>query len=121
MPAPISTISNHLGALAVAPARARVLFIAAYSSEKRSSADLLVAQGLVVTKSMRISPGGFIPPYHHRAELAHRIVWLDHISRGRCHAVVGSSAIQTDWWTPWDCLKEGGGGAELYQASLITR
>ena len=45
------------------------------------SPDLLVAQALLVTKSMRISPGGFMLPYHHPAELAHRIVWLDHISR----------------------------------------
>ena len=59
--------------------------------------DLLVAQGLVLTKNIRISPGGYMLPYHHPAELAHRIAWLDHISGGRCYAGVGSSAIQTDW------------------------
>ena len=59
--------------------------------------DLLVAQGLVVTKKIRISPGGYMLPFHHPAELAHRIAWLDHISRGRCYAGVGSSGIITDW------------------------
>ena len=59
--------------------------------------DLLVAQGLVVTKRIRISPGGYMLPFHHPAELAHRIAWLDHISRGRCYAGVGSSGIITDW------------------------
>ena len=61
------------------------------------SPDLLVAQALMRTENIRVSPGGFMLPYHHPAELAHRIAWLDHIARGRCYIGVGSSAITTDW------------------------
>ena len=36
-----------------------------FPREPCPSPDLLVAQGLVVTKSMRISPGDFMLPCHH--------------------------------------------------------
>jgi len=61
------------------------------------SPDLLVAQSLVKTKNIRVSTGGYVLPFHHPAELAHRIAWLDHISQGRCYAGVASGAIPTDW------------------------
>ena len=59
--------------------------------------DLLVAQALLRTERIRVSPGGYMLPFHHPAELAHRIAWLDHIGRGRCYIGVGSSGIPTDW------------------------
>jgi alkanesulfonate monooxygenase SsuD/methylene tetrahydromethanopterin reductase-like flavin-dependent oxidoreductase (luciferase family) len=65
--------------------------------EPNPAPDLLVAQALLRTKRIRVSPGGYMLPYHHPAELAHRIAWLDHISRGRCYIGIGSGSIPTDF------------------------
>ncbi len=65
--------------------------------EPNPAPDLLVAQALIRTKNIRVSPGGYMLPYHHPAELAHRIAWLDHISQGRCYIGIGSGSIPTDW------------------------
>ena len=65
--------------------------------EPNPAPDLLVAQALTQTKNIRISPGGYMLPYHHPAELAHRIAWLDHISKGRCYLGIGSGSIPSDW------------------------
>ncbi len=65
--------------------------------EPNPAPDLLVAQALTVTEKIRVSPGGYMLPYHHPAELAHRIAWLDHISQGRCFIGIGSGSIPSDW------------------------
>ncbi len=65
--------------------------------EPNPAPDLLVAQALVRTENIRVSPGGYMLPYHHPAELAHRIAWLDHISKGRCYIGIGSGSIPTDF------------------------
>ena len=59
--------------------------------------DLLIAQALLQTENIKLCPGAFILPYHHPAELAHRICWLDHISKGRCYIGIGASGVSTDW------------------------
>src|SRR5207248_2903825 len=45
--------------------------------EPHPAPDLLVAQALLQTSRMRIGPGGFLMPYHHPAELAHRVAMRD--------------------------------------------
>src|SRR6185312_12438083 len=65
--------------------------------EPNPTPDLLVAQALLQTKSMRIGPGGFLLPYHHPAELANRVAMLDHLSQGRLNFGVAASGLPSDW------------------------
>jgi alkanesulfonate monooxygenase SsuD/methylene tetrahydromethanopterin reductase-like flavin-dependent oxidoreductase (luciferase family) len=59
--------------------------------------DLLVAQALLDTHQIRIGPGGHILPYHHPAELAHRIAYLDHLSNGRLNLGVSAGGVPSDF------------------------
>lgn len=59
--------------------------------------DILVAQALQRTRKIRLAPGGHLLPYHHPAVLAHRIAYLDQISRGRIMFGVASGGVPTDW------------------------
>ena len=45
--------------------------------------DLLIAQALMKTKRIKLGSGAHLLPFHHPAELAHRVAYLDHISQGR--------------------------------------
>ena len=65
--------------------------------EPHPSPDLLIAQGFLQTKNIRLGPGGFLLPYHHPAELANRVAMLDHISGGRLNFGVAASAAPSDW------------------------
>src|SRR5829696_10354443 len=65
--------------------------------EPHPSPDLLVAQGLMQTKNIRLGPGGFLLPYHHPAELANRVAMLDHLSGGRLNFGVAASGLPSDW------------------------
>src|ERR1700739_3996732 len=47
--------------------------------EPHPAPDLIVAQALLQTRRMRIGPGGVLMPYHHPAELAHRVGMLGHL------------------------------------------
>ena len=58
--------------------------------------DLLIAQGLQRTTSMRLGSLGHLLPYHHPVELAHRVAYLDHMAKGRYALGVGISALPTD-------------------------
>jgi alkanesulfonate monooxygenase SsuD/methylene tetrahydromethanopterin reductase-like flavin-dependent oxidoreductase (luciferase family) len=58
--------------------------------------DILIAQAFVKTTQIRIGAGAFLLPYHLPAELAHRIMWLDHISRGRFMVGIGAGGLPTD-------------------------
>jgi len=49
------------------------------------------------TSRMRIGPGGFLMPYHHPAELAHRVAMLDHLAQGRLNFGVAASGLPSDW------------------------
>ena len=61
--------------------------------EPHPAPDLLVAQGLMQTKNIRLGPGGFLLPYHHPAELAHRVAMLDHLAEGRFNFGVAASGL----------------------------
>ena len=65
--------------------------------EPHPSPDLLVAQALLQTQRMRIGPGGFLLPYHHPAELACRVAYMDHLSQGRYMLGIGASGLPSDW------------------------
>src|SRR5258705_478875 len=54
-------------------------------------------QALMETSRMRIGPGGFLLPYHHPAELAHRVAMLDHLAQGRLNFGVAASGLPSDW------------------------
>jgi alkanesulfonate monooxygenase SsuD/methylene tetrahydromethanopterin reductase-like flavin-dependent oxidoreductase (luciferase family) len=65
--------------------------------EPNPAPDLLIAQALLRTSSMKLAPGAHLLPYHHPAELACRVAYLDHIARGRFMFGVGSSGLPSDW------------------------
>jgi alkanesulfonate monooxygenase SsuD/methylene tetrahydromethanopterin reductase-like flavin-dependent oxidoreductase (luciferase family) len=58
--------------------------------------DLLIAQALLQTKSIRLGPLGHLLPFHHPIELAHRIAYLDHLAEGRYQLGVGIGVLPTD-------------------------
>lgn len=60
------------------------------------SPDLLIAQAFLQTERIKLAPGAFMLPFHHPAELAHRICWLDHISKGRLMVGIGASGTNLD-------------------------
>ncbi len=60
------------------------------------SPDLLIAQGLLRTKNIRLGPLGHLLPYHNPVELAHRVSYLDHMAAGRYQLGVGISALPSD-------------------------
>ena len=59
--------------------------------------DLLIAQALMQTKRIKLGSGAHLLPFHHPAELAHRVAYLDHISQGRVLFGVGASGLPSDW------------------------
>ncbi|QLP97955.1 MAG: LLM class flavin-dependent oxidoreductase [Rhodoblastus sp.] len=65
-------------------------------AEPCPSPDILIAQALLRTKRIKLAPGAFILPFHHPAELAHRISLLDHIAEGRFMVGIGASGTPAD-------------------------
>jgi len=59
--------------------------------------DLLIAQALRETKRIRLAPGAHLLPFHHPAELAHRVAYLDHLAQGRLMFGIGSAGLPSDW------------------------
>ena len=59
--------------------------------------DLLISRALAETQRIKLAPGAHILPYHHPAELAHRVAYLDHLAQGRLMLGVGASGIPSDW------------------------
>jgi alkanesulfonate monooxygenase SsuD/methylene tetrahydromethanopterin reductase-like flavin-dependent oxidoreductase (luciferase family) len=65
--------------------------------EPNPAPDLLIAQALMRARTMKLAPGAHLLPYHHPAELACRVAYLDHIARGRFMFGVGSGGLPSDW------------------------
>jgi alkanesulfonate monooxygenase SsuD/methylene tetrahydromethanopterin reductase-like flavin-dependent oxidoreductase (luciferase family) len=65
--------------------------------EPNPAPDLLLAQALLRTKRIKLAPGAHLLPYHHPAELAHRVAFLDHMAQGRFMFGVGASGLPSDW------------------------
>ena len=55
--------------------------------------DLLLAQALQRTKSIKLAPGAHLLPYHHPVELAHRVAYFDHLGPGALHARASAPAV----------------------------
>lgn len=60
------------------------------------SPDLLIAQAIPLTKRIKLAVGAFILPYYHPLELAHRIVYLDHLAQGRFITGIGAGSVISD-------------------------
>ena len=65
--------------------------------EPNPAPDLLIAQALTRTKNIRLAAGAHLLPYHHPAELAGRVAFLDHISQGRIMFGIGAGGLPSDW------------------------
>lgn len=65
--------------------------------EPNPSPDLLIAQALLQTRRIKLAPGGHLLPYHHPAELACRVAFLDHLAQGRLMFGVAASGLPSDW------------------------
>ncbi len=61
------------------------------------SPDLLIAQAIDRTSRITLATGAFLLPYHHPAELAQRIAYLDHMAEGRLIIGVGAGGFPGDW------------------------
>ena len=58
--------------------------------------DLMIAQALMRTKRIKLGSGAHLLPFHHPAELAHRVAYLDHLSQGRFLFGIGASGLPSD-------------------------
>ena len=65
--------------------------------EPNPAPDILIAQALLKTKRIRLAAGAHLLPYHHPAELACRVAFMDHISQGRLMFGIGAGGLPSDW------------------------
>ena len=65
--------------------------------EPNPAPDLLIAQALQRTERIKLAAGAHLLPYHHPAELACRVAFLDHIAEGRFMFGVGAGGLPSDW------------------------
>jgi alkanesulfonate monooxygenase SsuD/methylene tetrahydromethanopterin reductase-like flavin-dependent oxidoreductase (luciferase family) len=65
--------------------------------EPNPAPDLLIAQALMQTKQIKLAPGAHLLPYHHPAELACRVAFMDHLAQGRYMLGIGASGLPSDW------------------------
>ncbi|MGI9378141.1 MAG: LLM class flavin-dependent oxidoreductase, partial [Methyloligellaceae bacterium] len=61
------------------------------------SNDIFIATMVSQTENIRLGTGVSILPQHHPANVAIRIAYLDHLSRGRINVGFGQGGIPTDW------------------------
>ncbi len=59
--------------------------------------DVFIANVLPRTQNIRLGTGVSILPQHHPVNVAVRIAYLDHLSRGRINCGFGQGGIRTDW------------------------
>jgi alkanesulfonate monooxygenase SsuD/methylene tetrahydromethanopterin reductase-like flavin-dependent oxidoreductase (luciferase family) len=65
--------------------------------EPNPAPDILIAQALMQTKRIVLAPGAHLLPYHHPAELACRVAFMDHLAQGRYMLGIGASGLPSDW------------------------
>jgi len=65
--------------------------------EPNPTPDILIAQALLQTQRIKLCPGAHLLPFHHPAELAARVAFMDHIAEGRYMFGVGASGLPSDW------------------------
>lgn len=64
--------------------------------ENAPAPDLLLAQALALTRTVRLGTGVTLLALHNPVYLAHRLAMLDHMARGRFQWGIGGGAIPTD-------------------------
>jgi alkanesulfonate monooxygenase SsuD/methylene tetrahydromethanopterin reductase-like flavin-dependent oxidoreductase (luciferase family) len=64
--------------------------------ENAPAPDLLLAQALALTKTVKLGTGVTLLALHNPVYLAHRLAMLDHMARGRFQWGIGGGAIPTD-------------------------
>jgi alkanesulfonate monooxygenase SsuD/methylene tetrahydromethanopterin reductase-like flavin-dependent oxidoreductase (luciferase family) len=64
--------------------------------ENAPAPDLLLAQALALTKTVRLGTGVTLLALHNPVYLAHRLAMLDHMARGRFQWGIGGGGIPTD-------------------------
>lgn len=60
------------------------------------SNDVFIANALPRTRNIRFGTGVSLVPHHHPVNIAVRLAFLDHLSRGRLYCGFGQSGIRTD-------------------------
>ena len=61
------------------------------------SNDVFIANVLPRTRNIRLGTGVSILPQHHPVNVAVRLAYLDHLSRGRINCGFGQGGVPTDW------------------------
>ena len=64
--------------------------------ESAPAPDLLIAQALQRTSRITIATGAHLLPFHHPAELAHRVAYMDHMAQGRYMFGIGAGGVVSD-------------------------
>ena len=59
--------------------------------------DLFIGHVLPQTKNIRLGTGVSIMPQHHPVNVAVRLAYLDHLSKGRINCGFGQGGVATDW------------------------
>ena len=59
--------------------------------------DIMIAQALMKTERIKLGTGAHLLPFHHPAELAHRVAYLDHLAQGRFMFGIGAGGLPSDW------------------------
>jgi len=65
--------------------------------EPNPAPDLLVVRALAETNRIKLAPGAHLLPFHHPAELACRVAFMDHLAQGRYMLGIGASGLASDW------------------------
>ncbi|MGV9867505.1 LLM class flavin-dependent oxidoreductase [Rhodococcus koreensis] len=65
-------------------------------AEPSPAPDVMIAAASQRTSRIRLGAGAHLLPYHNPVALAHRIMWLDHMTGGRYIAGVAPGAYPTD-------------------------
>jgi alkanesulfonate monooxygenase SsuD/methylene tetrahydromethanopterin reductase-like flavin-dependent oxidoreductase (luciferase family) len=75
-----------------------VLFAEHYTIgyEPSPAPDLMIAAASQRTERIRLGAAAHLVPYHHPTNLAHRLMWLDHMTKGRYIAGFAPGSFPTD-------------------------
>jgi alkanesulfonate monooxygenase SsuD/methylene tetrahydromethanopterin reductase-like flavin-dependent oxidoreductase (luciferase family) len=64
--------------------------------EPSPAPELMIAAAAQITQNIKLGALGHLLPYHNPMALAHRLMWLDHMTGGRYIAGVAAGAFPTD-------------------------
>jgi alkanesulfonate monooxygenase SsuD/methylene tetrahydromethanopterin reductase-like flavin-dependent oxidoreductase (luciferase family) len=64
--------------------------------EPSPAPELMIAAASQITKTIKLGALAHLLPYHNPMSLAHRLMWLDHMTKGRYIAGIAAGAFPTD-------------------------